>query len=152
MPSLPEPEARHRLTVARSGYLATASPDGAPHVVPMTFAVVDTAADTTVDTAVGTTIYSAVDAKPKRSPRLRRLANVAANPAASVLVDAWDEDWSQLWWVRADGRGRLVGVGAERERAVAALRAKYAQYLDHTLDSAVLAIEVDRINGWTAQL
>ena len=55
------------------------------------------------------TIYSAVDAKPKRHLALRRLANVTANPVASVLVDHYDDaDWTALWWVRADGVGRVL--------------------------------------------
>ena len=51
----------------------------------------------------GDTIYNAVDHKPKRSTQLRRLANIAENPAVSVLVDYYDDDWDELWWVRADG-------------------------------------------------
>jgi PPOX class probable F420-dependent enzyme len=52
---------------------------------------------------VGVMIYSAVDAKPKRSARLQRLANVASEPRCSLLVDHYEDDWSKLWWVRADG-------------------------------------------------
>ena len=48
-------------------------------------------------------IYTAVDAKPKSTQRSRRLANIEANPHVSVLVDHYADDWSQLWWVRADG-------------------------------------------------
>src|SRR5687768_5352043 len=60
-------EARERFTSARVARLATADASGAPHVVPMVFAV------------AGDVIYSAVDAKPKRTTALRRLANVHAN-------------------------------------------------------------------------
>ena len=64
-----------------------------PHLVPITFAV------------DGDALYSAVDAKPKSTRALRRLANIAANPAVSVLVDHYDDDWTRLWWARADGAG-----------------------------------------------
>src|ERR1700753_1143105 len=74
--------------------LATSAADGKPHLVPVVFAV---AAD---DHDV---VYTAVDAKPKTTQRLRRLANIAPNPAVSLLVDHYAADWSQLWWVRADG-------------------------------------------------
>ncbi len=90
-------EARARFAAARVARLATADAGGRPHLVPIAFAV------------AGDTIYSAVDAKPKRTRALRRLANVRENPAVSLLVDHWDEeDWAALWWVRADGRGRVL--------------------------------------------
>ncbi len=138
MPSLTEGEARRRLTGARSACLATVSAAGVPHIVPITFAV------------AGEVAYSAVDAKPKRSPRLQRLANIAANPAVSVLADEWDEDWTRLWWVRGDGRGRVIDDGPERVDAVDALRAKYPQYADHALDEAVIAVDIVRVTGWAA--
>ena len=53
--------------------------------------------------STATRLYSAVDHKPKRSRALQRLENIAANPAVSLLVDDYAEDWSKLWWVRADG-------------------------------------------------
>src|ERR1700750_1480829 len=91
-------EARHRFASARVARLATADAGGVPHLVPIAFVV------------EGATIYSAVDAKPKRTRALRRLANVRENPAVSLLVDHWDEDdWERLWWVRADGTGRVLG-------------------------------------------
>ena len=83
--------ARALFAAARVARLATVTPDGSPHVVPIVFAV------------DGDTIYTAVDGKPKRSRQLQRLANIAAHPRVTVLADRYDEDWSQLWWVRADG-------------------------------------------------
>lgn len=136
-------EARRRLTLAAVGRLATVTPTGRPHIVPICFVV------------EGDTIYNAVDDKPKRSRRLQRLANVAPrrgaawrSPGASVLVDYWSDDWTQLWWVRADGSARVVGVD-EREVAHASLRAKYAQYATHDL-GPVVAIDIDRVRGWAA--
>ena len=77
----------------------------------------------------GETIYNAVDHKPKRTTALRRLANLAANPRASVLADHYDEDWSRLWWVRADGTARILDAGP-RAGAIALLAERYAQYRD----------------------
>ena len=62
--------------------------------MPVTFAV------------LGDIIVIAIDHKPKRSMNLKRLRNIADNPRVSLLVDRYDDDWSQLWWVRADGRRR----------------------------------------------
>jgi len=131
-------DACQRLTRSRVARLATVTDDGAPHAVPICF-VVD-----------GDTVYSAVDDKPKTSTALKRLANVAANARASVLADRYDEDWSQLWWVRADGRARIVDAGSERERAIDQLRAKYPQYATHRLTDALLAVDVSSWTGWAA--
>ena len=130
-------EARVRFAGARVARLATADAAGRPHLVPIAFAV------------AGDTIYSAVDAKPKRTRALRRLANVRANPAVSLLVDHWDEeDWSRLWWVRADGRGRVLDPEEpEARRAVALLRERYPR---QRADGEVLAVAVERWSGWNA--
>src|SRR5271155_1769102 len=93
----------------------------------------------------GETIYSAVDAKPKRTTALRRLANVAANPRVAVLVDHYDEDWTALWWVRADGTGRVLGATAPEGRdALDLLATRYAQYRGRRPPGPVLAIDVER--------
>jgi PPOX class probable F420-dependent enzyme len=119
--------------------LGTVGADGAPHVVPCCF-VVD-----------GDVAYSAVDAiKPKRSLRLRRLDNVRANPAVCLLVDHYADDWSELWWVRLDGRGRMVEDERERQRAVELLCAKYPQYRAHPPEGIVLAVDITRWRAWSA--
>jgi PPOX class probable F420-dependent enzyme len=128
-------EARARFAAAKVARLATADAAGRPHLVPVAFVV------------AGETIYSATDAKPKRTRSLRRLANVRANPAVSLLVDHWDdEDWSALWWARADGRGRVLAPDdPEARRAVDLLRARYPQQRDA---GEVLAVDVERWSGW----
>ena len=130
-------EARARFAAARVARLATADAAARPHIVPIAFAV------------AGETIYSAVDAKPKRSRALRRLANVRQNPAVSLLVDHWDEeDWERLWWVRADGAGRVLDPGEpEAMRAVGLLRERYPRQREA---GEVLAVDVARWSGWAA--
>jgi PPOX class probable F420-dependent enzyme len=127
---------RALFAAARVARLATVSADGQPHVVPIVFAV------------EGDTIYSSVDGKPKRSRALRRLANIAANPRVSVLADHYDEDWLQLWWVRADGTASVVDSSPD---AVAALAAKYPQYRDVSLGGPFLHIAADHWASWQAQ-
>jgi PPOX class probable F420-dependent enzyme len=124
-----------RFAAARVARLATVAVDGSPHVVPIVFAV------------DGDTIYSAVDGKPKRSRQLRRLANIAAQPRVSVLVDRYDEDWSQLWWVRADG---AATVHDSSPTARQLLSAKYPQYSGVSLDGPFLHIAVARWSDWSA--
>jgi PPOX class probable F420-dependent enzyme len=131
-------EARARFEEARVARLATVGPNGAPHIVPITFAL------------RGDTIVTAVDGKPKRGTPLRRLENVAANPSVSVLVDAYGADWTGLWWARADGRASVLADGADLEAALAALRARYPQYETVPLTGPAVLIAVDRWSGWSA--
>ncbi|OBA59646.1 PPOX class F420-dependent oxidoreductase [Mycobacterium sp. 1100029.7] len=126
-----------RAPVAR---LATSSPDGKPHLVPVVFAV---DADSDV-------VYTAIDAKPKSTQRLRRLANIAANPQVSLLADHYADDWTQLWWVRADGAASIHHHGEPMQTGYALLRAKYPQYQSVSLDGPVIAIAVHRWSSWHA--
>jgi PPOX class probable F420-dependent enzyme len=131
-------EALRRLAASRVGYLATVRTDGRPHVVPIVFAV---EADT---------VYSIADPKPKRGPDLLRFRNIAANPAVSLLVDHYDEDWNRLWWVRADGRARVVDDGPERETGIRLLRAKYRQYAEwSTPFGAAMVMTIERVSSWS---
>jgi PPOX class probable F420-dependent enzyme len=134
-------EARARFAAARVVRLATVSAEGRPHLVPVCFAVADD------------TVYSAVDdVKPKSGRRLRRLSNAAATGVACLLADHYDDaDWSALWWVRADGAARVLAPGdVEARRAVALLVDRYAQYRERPPAGAVLAVDVTRWSGWTA--
>jgi PPOX class probable F420-dependent enzyme len=127
------------LREARVGRLATADAAGRPLVVPVCYAF------------DGVRCYSAVDAKPKRTRNLRRLSNIAENPAVSLVVDRWDEDWSQLCWVIVEGRADVLTSGAEFSRAIDLLVAKYPQYGTLPLDraaGAVVAITPARVLAW----
>jgi PPOX class probable F420-dependent enzyme len=135
-------EARSRVAAASVARLATADGEGRPHLVPMTFGVAVWGG--------APVIFSAVDSKPKTTRRLKRLANVAANPAVSVLVDHYDSDWTQLWWVRADGLARIVASGPEFEAAIAALQEKYPQYREVPPAGPILIIDVTGWTSWSA--
>lgn len=134
-----EAQCRARLSSARVGRLATVRPDGDPHVVVCCFAV------------HGDRLWTAVDAKPKTTTRLQRLDNIRAHPRASLLVDHYEEDWDELWWVRADGAAALLEAGAEHDAAVGALVAKYPQYEAAPPAGPVIAVEVARWVGWSAR-
>jgi PPOX class probable F420-dependent enzyme len=126
--------ARERFAQAKVARLATVSGDGSPHLVPMVFAVDESR------------LISAVDDKPKSTTDLRRLDNIAVNPFVSVLVDHYDdENWTQLWWARADGWGRIYD-----EYDLTALIARYAQYREQPPAGPVIVIEVDHWSGWSA--
>ena len=129
---------RRLVSTAPVGRLATVRRDGRPHVVPICFVVTNDV------------VYSAVDKKPKRHRHLQRISNVAATGAASLLIDEYDDDWSRLWWVRLDGRARLVDNTVEAERAIRLLCDKYPQYRDQPPSGPVLAVDVERWVGWSA--
>jgi PPOX class probable F420-dependent enzyme len=140
-----ESEARRRFAAARVARLATVTADGAPHLVPIVFAIEDDV------------VYSSVDAKPKRTSNLRRLANIGAERRVTVLVDEYDERWERLWWVRADGRAEVIHDGPLRERALGALRDKYPQYREEAQHreepqpaGVAVVIRVDRLRWWSA--
>ena len=130
-------DARARLAGCRVVRLAIVGADGRPHLVVVTFAV------------VGDRIYTAVDHKPKTTRALKRLRNIRDNPQVAVLADHYEEDWGRLWWVRADGRGR-VREAADVPAAIALLQRKYAQYGDRPPEGPVIEIGVDRWAGWSA--
>ena len=131
------------LTSARVGHLATADKNARPHVIPVCFST------------DGRYIYSVLDQKPKRTAltRLRRVKNILANPQATLLVDHYEEDWGNLWYIMVSGRANLVLEGQEHTIAVALLREKYRQYreMDITLNP-VIKITPENIVSWAVEL
>ena len=132
-----EPELRRRFASSPVARLATVRPDGWPHIVPVVFALVENM------------IFTAVDAKPKRTTRLQRLANIESEPRCSLLVDHYENDWSKLWWVRADGKAAVIEP-AEAGKGLSALVARHAQYRQVAPSGPLLAIRVSRWSGWSA--
>ena len=133
-----EREARARFGAARVARLATVRPDGAPHVAPVVFAL------------DGDAVWLVVDEKPKRHRRLQRLVNVGAEPRVSLLVDSYDEDWDRLWWVRVDGRARIIDGGPKLERAVGLLLDRYPREREQLPKGPALAVEVEGWRHWSA--
>lgn len=145
MPTLDVDDARRRFAAARVARLATVAGDGQPHLVPVVFAVEgDGEGDGDRDT-----VLIAVDAKPKRHRALQRLRNIADHPAVSLLADHYDDDWSALWWVRADGVATVTDDGAVLARALAALGARYPQHREEPPEGPVIVVEVARWSGWS---
>ena len=129
---------RRFLDSRRVGHLATADKRGAPHVVPVCFAISETAA------------YITIDQKPKGNPRaLKRLRNIAQNSSVALVGDRYDEDWSRLGWVMLRGRAEILDSGAEHGMAQELLRARYPQYRAMQLaDLPVIAIRIERVASW----
>jgi PPOX class probable F420-dependent enzyme len=131
-------EMRERVRAARVARLATIDPEGRPHLVPICFAL------------EGDKLYSAVDEKPKRSKRLKRLENIRRRPEVTAIVDHYEEDWTRLWWVRLDGTASVLDEGPEREHGLALLLAKYEQYRAEPPTGPVIAVRIDRWQGWAS--
>jgi PPOX class probable F420-dependent enzyme len=137
----------------RRAILATVGPQGAPRLVPVCFVLGE------ADDHLGRPIvYSPVDEKPKASPdprALSRVQDLLVLPDVSLLVDRWDEDWTQLAWLRVYGRGVLLEPQPrEREEhttAIALLRAKYPHYATHALEERpIIRMTIDRSRSWGA--
>ncbi len=146
---------RRFLETARSGHLATADAEADPHLVPVTFVLIDEA------------IYIAIDEKPKTTTRLKRLRNIEENPRAAFLVDRYDDDWTRLAWVLCRGAADVLEADVQkpdvqkasaqppdapaRDEILAELRAKYPQYHDHDLASRpILRLMIERVTRWGA--
>ena len=126
--------------------LATVTPAGHPHIVPVTF-VLDSRP------GQGDWVYTAVDHKPKSTARLQRLRNIQAHPRVALLADHYADDWTRLWWVRADGEAAVLGAAAGAAGAAGPLRllaARYPQYAAQPPAGPVIAVRVDRWTGWAA--
>lgn len=133
---------RRKLRQARVARFATLDAQGRPHIVPICFAY------------VANVLYTAIDQKPKRvSPeRLVRVRNLSVVPHVALLIDEYDEDWTQLWYVLIRGKAKLLPRSAhkERARALGKLRAKYPQYALGMLpdDAPIVRIDLMRATSW----
>ena len=162
-----------RLSGAPVGRLSTASKAGAPHVIPVCFAL-DSGDD-------GAAIYIVLDGKPKRVAltRLRRVRNILENPQVALVVDHYEADWTRLWYTLVTGAAELLadeedlgqdqaqedgayilaahsGPAAEhrpndeRSHAIRLLREKYPQYREMDIDeNPVIKITPRRVVAWS---
>lgn len=137
-------DARARFAAARSARLATVREDGAPHLIPVVFAV------------IGERIVHVVDAKPKQTLdpwQLQRIRNILRQPRVAFLADAYDEDWSTLWWVRADATATVLDPVTDPVRhgvAVDALAERYEPYRATRPTGPVISASVIKWTGWAA--
>jgi PPOX class probable F420-dependent enzyme len=143
---------RRLLEMARTAVLATTDPAGRARLVPICYVARDAPAG-----VAGTVLYSPLDAKPKRVSdphRLARVRDIVARPEVGLLVDRWDEDWTRLAWIRLRGRAELLepdvdDFRAERQAAIAALWAKYPQYVDHDLETRpLIRVTLTEATSW----
>jgi PPOX class probable F420-dependent enzyme len=119
------------LETARVGRLGLLDEEGAPRVLPVTFAVAEGR------------IWSAVDRKPKRAGEPARLRFLRRDPRAALTVDQYSDDWEQLAWVQVLGEVEIVEAG-EGAAGLDALREKYEPYREEAPPGPLLALEPRR--------
>ena len=130
------------LKEARVARLATLDAKNRPHIVPVCFAY------------AGKVFYTAIDQKPKRvtGERLVRVRNIRAAPRVALLIDEYDDDWTQLWYILIRGKAKLIPKSARKEHAwaIRKLRVKYPQYATGMLadDAPIIRITPERTTSW----
>ena len=129
--------ANELLETERVGRLGLVDDEGAPRVLPVTFAVADGV------------IWSAIDQKPKRGGEPARLRFLRRDPRAALTVDRYSDDWEELAWVQVLGGMRILDV-SEATAGLDALRAKYEQYRGEAPPGPVLALVPERYLWWRA--
>jgi PPOX class probable F420-dependent enzyme len=114
--------------------VATASPDGMPHLVPVCPVVAD-----------GKICFASGNDG-------RKALNLAANPRVAVTVDLYSDDWSHIKGVMVQGRATLHAKGLRFRKIRALLYRKYPQYASDAAidesDSVVVEVTPTRVFVW----
>jgi PPOX class probable F420-dependent enzyme len=127
--------ANELLETARVGRLGLVDLEGAPRVLPVTFAVAEGR------------IWSAIDKKPKRAEEPARLRFLRRDPRAALTVDRYSDDWGELAWVQVLGRVEVLPI-EDGAAGLEALRAKYEPYREEQPPGPLLALEPERYLWW----
>jgi coenzyme F420-0:L-glutamate ligase / coenzyme F420-1:gamma-L-glutamate ligase len=132
---------RDFLSVSRVAHLATATPRGEPHCVPLCFWFDHRH------------FYFIVDEKPKRSTgrELKRIRNIVENPRVALIIDHYEDKWSNLAYVMVQGVGQIVEDPEEYTLALRNLRDKYPQYRSMNLvaeRNLIVRIDPDKMHVW----
>ena len=133
-------EAHAQLAAHVHGVLCTLHPERGADALPVMYAVSD-------DGHVGVPIDSV---KPKASTRLRREDNLEADPRGTLLVEHWDaEDWSRLWWVRANLQYVPHPPSSLTDDLAARLARTVPQYAGRPF-YRILVCRIVAVTGWSA--
>lgn len=105
-------------------------------------------------------IWSPIDGKPKTrgaiaKTRLQRLENLARDGRFSLLIQNYDENWANLWWIRLTGNASIVVSDdiQDWDTLEQMLLAKYPQYASTALLSAdrqLLKMGWHEVVAWAA--
>lgn len=132
-------QALGRLTSHDHAVLSTVHPERGVDAVPVVYAVAGRLVGVPIDTV-----------KPKASLRLQRERNLEADPRATLLAEHWDrDDWSALWWVRAELRWLHDANADDVAELTSALVSRYPQYHERPFHR-ILVFEICGLTGWAA--
>ena len=129
--------ANELLETERVARLGLIDDEGAPRVLPVTFAVAEWR------------IWSVIDQKPKRTEAPARLRFLRRDPRAALTVDRYSDDWTKLAWVQVLGTVRILDQ-AEGAAGLGGLSAKYEQYREKRPPGPLLALRPERYLWWRA--
>ncbi|MEO7235369.1 MAG: hypothetical protein ABIW80_08340 [Lapillicoccus sp.] len=137
---LGEEQSRGRLAAEVHGVLCTLHPTRGPDPQPVVFAITD-------DGHLGVPIDTV---KPKSSSRLKREDNLEADPRGTLLIEHWDaQDWSRLWWVRAELRHEPAPAAEVVDDLADRLARTVPQYADKPFHR-ILVCRIVGLTGWAA--
>jgi PPOX class probable F420-dependent enzyme len=134
---LATPECWELLRAADHGVLATRHVARGVDAVPVVFVIDD---ENRIVIPIDTV-------KPKTTTRLQRLANIATDARVMVLAEHYEDDWTQLWWVRARGR---AGEAAVTDAWLRLLAEKYPAYRAEGAVVSAIVVDVEEVSGWRA--
>jgi len=119
------------------GVLGTVDPDRGTHLVPVVFAF------------SGDELVVPIDSvKPKETRQLRRISNLRSDARATLVVDHRSDDWTKLWWVRADLG--FLGMEDDTDGWASRLANKYPQYREAGTVGSLLLFTIQSLSGWAA--
>jgi hypothetical protein len=132
-------EAGRRLAAQVHGVLCTLHAERGPDPLPVVYTVIEDYLGIPIDRV-----------KPKSSSRLQRESNLEADPRAALLVEHWDaEDWSRLWWVRAQLAHLPDPAASLTEKLAGRLARTVPQYADRPF-RRILVCRIVQVTGWSA--
>lgn len=133
-------EARTRLASHDHGVLCTVHAERGVDAVPVVYAI----------DGDGYVAVPVDRVKPKSSSRLQRVRNLEADPRATLLIEHWDrQNWSELWWVRAELRWEGDGPAGRAAALALRLAEVFPQYRDQPF-TTVLVLRLGAVSGWAA--
>jgi len=133
-----DPDAcRQRIGPSGHGVLGSVHAERGVDAVPVVFVIRDERVVIPIDTV-----------KPKSGDRLQRLVNLSADDRCVLLVDHYDDDWSQLWWVRIHGRGHESAPTADQLEALAE---SFPAYRSRGAVTSAIVMVIDAVTGWSAE-
>ena len=132
-------DARVRLAGHIHGVLCTLHPERGADPQPVVYAVSGDHVGVPIDRV-----------KPKASSRLKREDNLGADPRGTLLIEHWEtEDWSRLWWVRADLRHEPDPPSSLVDDLADRLALAVPQYADKPFHR-ILVCRIVGVTGWSA--